>query len=416
MIEANSASPPSGNAGRARMMLLRATLAQNVGSGCAFGGFGISMLALQDRFDASRGMTAMALALVVLLMGGLGPVVAALIMRWGLRPVMCAGLALSVGGYAALAIAPNMAVALLACGLLIGPGTALFSALPPAILASGWYPRARGWAMGITYVPLVVTFIPLLGLAIIQRFGLTTFLLVLAAMHLILLPLMLGVADAPASTMPEDGVADDGAGLPIATIMSGALLWWIVLGDGILNGTATAGPAHILSVVTEYGFAEGTGALLLSVSGGASILGSLLAGFACDRVGPAKTLGLSGLAFAGGWALIAASGWLPAMAFAMLLIGMAGAGVFPPLSALVAQVYGIGALPRVLGLIGVLSMPFTFAVSPIAGWLRDISGTYMSAFLVLIAACSAVAVVFFQMSRHTDRSVARVGSALPANN
>ena len=411
MIEASLATTPSGHTARARMMLLRATLAQNVGTGCAFGGFGISMLALQDRFDASRGMTAMALALVVLLMGGLGPVVAGLIMRWGLRPVMCAGVILSASGYAALAMAPNMTVALVACGLLIGPGTALFAALPPAILVSGWYPRARGWAMGITYIPLFVTFLPLLGLTIIQRYGLTTFLLVLAALHLMLLPLMLGVADAPVAAIAEDGSVDDGPRPPIATIMSGALLWWIVLGNGILNGTATAGPAHILAIVTEYGFVENIGALLLSISGAASILGSLLAGYASDRVGPARTLAGSGLAFAGGWALIATTGWLPAMAFAMLLIGIAGAAVFPPLTALVAQVYGTRDLPRVLGLVGVLSIPFTFVVSPIAGWLRDTSGTYITALLLLIAACSTVALIFFQVSRNLAGS----RLALPAD-
>ncbi len=351
----------------------------------------------------------MALALVVLSMGGLGPVVAALVGRYGLRRVMCSGVVVSAAGYSLLAVAPSMTVALVACALLIGPGAALFAALPPAFLASGWFPRARGWAMGITYLPLFVTVIPMIGLEIIQRFGLTTFFLSLAATHLVLLPLLLGVAEAPDADAAEQETSElSSPDVSLAQVASGALLWWIVVGDGILNGTATAGSAHVLPIVTEYGFNEEHGAFLLSISGGASILGSLLAGYASDRLGPTRTLGLAASCFAGGWALIAVTAWMPAMALAMVLIGMAGAGVFPPLSTLVAQVYGIRALPRVLGLIGVLTIPITFAISPLAGWMRDVSGTYAGVFVALIAACSTVALIFFRMGRYTGPTVACV--------
>ena len=46
-------------------------------------------------------------------------------------------------------------------------------------------------------------------------------------------------------------------------------------------------------------------ALLLSLSGTASMFGSLLAGIDCGCWGAAATLGLSGLGFAGGWGLVA---------------------------------------------------------------------------------------------------------------
>lgn len=137
------------------------------------------------------------LSLTVFSMTLLGPIIARLISHLGLRTVMTSGVLTSMVGYLFLAFAPTMLLALAACALLIGPGAALFAALPPAILASGWYPDARGKVMGIAYLPLFVTFIPLIGVDIIQRYGLTSFYLTIVAVHLLLLSLMFGVADPP---------------------------------------------------------------------------------------------------------------------------------------------------------------------------------------------------------------------------
>lgn len=386
---------------RARMMLVRAFLAQNLATGCAFGGFGVSLLALQDHFGTSRGMAALALAFVVLSMSGLGPLVAVLIGRIGLRTTMIAGLMLSIVGYVTLAFAPTIAVALVACGLLIGPGTALFGALPPSILAGGWYPQERGRAVGIAYIPLFVTLIPLFGLTVIQRFGLPAFFLTLAGLHLLLLPLMLGIAEPPLiDDSTESGMIGEH---PLRTILSRPIFWAIMVGDGVLNAAAIAGSAHALPIAVEYGISQETAAFLLSVSGGASILGSLFSGILCDRFGAAQTLALAALGFAASWAMIAITGWLPSMTLSMLLMGACGAAVFPPINVLVTQVFGVGALPRVIGLLGILTLPFTFFVPPAAGWLRDFSGNYVSVMITITIACFVVSLKFFWMGRAIDR-------------
>lgn len=390
--------------GRGRGMLLRATLAQNVGTGCAFGGLGVSILALQDRYDASLGSTAMALSLVVLTMTVFGPLIAGLIARWGLRRVMSTGVLTSLIGYAALAYAPTMPIALAVCGLLIGPGAALFAALPPAVLAGAWYPHARGQVMGIAYLPILVTVIPLFGVSVIQNYGLTVFFLSLAALHLLLLPLVLGVMEPPPEVLDEqDSVDGPALDAPHVVIMGGALFWLIVLGDGILNGTAIAGSAHVLPIVEGYGVSLETGALLLSVSGVSSILGSLLAGFVCDRVGSAKTLGFAGIGFAAAWIIMAFTGWLPALTTSAFLMGLCGASVFPPISALVVQVYGADALPKVLGLLGVMTLPFSSTMSPAAGWLHDAFGGFEPVFVGIVSACLVAGATFFGINWHLAR-------------
>lgn len=393
-----------------RGMLVRATLAQNVGTGCAYGGLGVSVLALQHRYNASLGTASIGMSLVVLMMTALGPLVARLIARFGVRAVMSAGVVTSSVGYLALAYAPSMALALAACALLIGPGAAMFAALPPAVLAGGWYPEARGKAMGITYLPILTTFLPLFGVSIIQRYGVASFYTSLAIVHLLLLPLMLGVIDPPAEVQEcvDEPVVDSTRGL-----FRNGIFWLMVLGYAILNGTSLAGSANMLPIVTEYGTSIELGAVLLAVSGGASILGSLLAGYACDRMGAAKTLSLASLGFALAWVLIEATGWEPVLTVSSLLIGVCGAAVFPPITALTAEVFGIDGLAKVLGLLGTMSLPFTFTMSSGAAWLRDTSGSYRPVLAGLTIAGLVAAAIFLWISRHLGRNAGAGGGEGP---
>ncbi len=397
-------------------MLLRAMFAQNLGTGCAFGGLAVSVLAMQERYTSSLGMATLALSLTVLSMTGLGPVIANLIGRHGLRTVMSSGVVVSLLGYVALAYAPTMPFALAACALLIGPGAALFAALPPAVLASGWYPHDRGKVMGIVYLPLLVTLIPLFGMDIIQRYGLTAFYLSIAGLHVLLFPFMLGIKDPPldlAQSEDEPALATgETPGLPNSmTILSSAIFLVIALGDGILNGTAVTGAGLLLPIVEARGVSVNAGAVLLALSGASSIVGSLMAGYACDRVGPARTLALASSGFALSWILFAFTGGLAALTAASFLIGMCGASVFPPISALVVQVFGFEALPKVLGLLGVMTLPFTFAMSPLVGLLHDTSGSYDGAFVILIGTCLLAVGIFIGLSRYLARQASEVRGA-----
>jgi MFS transporter, MCT family, solute carrier family 16 (monocarboxylic acid transporters), member 10 len=412
MTDTALAAVSDGHARRARGMLVRAFLAHNVSTGCAFSGFGISVLALQAKYDTSRGMASMGLALTVLTMSGLGPVMAMMVARVGLRATMTLGVVLSAMGYVLLAWAPSIEIALMACGLLIGPGAALFGAIPPSLLAGGWQPDRRGQAVGLAYMPIFVTFMPILGAPIIQNFGLETFFLTLAGLHTLLLPVILGVAEPPvvAERTPID-LPVDSAG-PRPRLLSRRVLWAIILGDGILNASTITGSAHIVPIAVEYGIAPTSAALLLSLKGGASIFGSILSGMACDKFGAARTLCLAGVGLAVSWIVIATSGSFPVLALALMLMGICGAAIFPPITVLVMKVFGVAVLPRVLGFIGIFALPFTFA-APIAGWLRDTNGDYAAAMLVFITASLVASVIFFLVERGTRNARAEPAVSIP---
>jgi MFS family permease len=389
-------------------MVGRAFLSQNVAIGASFGTFGVSVLALQDRYDSTRAEASMGLALAVLAMGLAGPLAAGLIGRIGLRATMLLGVVLSGIGYGVLAVAPTMLLALAAFGLLIGPGIAMCGPLPASMLAGGWLPQNRGRAVGIANMPLFVAILPLAAFEVIGSFGLAGLFLAIGALHLLLVPALLGVADPPLreaelsrEAFGESGAAEPSFGAPFLR----PIFWLIVLGGGLLSSVGIIGVSHMVALSIEKGLAPGVATLLLSMMGGASVVGSVLSGQLCDKLGGARTLALAGMGYGVSWATVYATSWLPAMVPAMLMIGACGAAVFPTVNVLATHAFGAASLHRVLGYFGVFTLPLTFLLPPAAGALRDAAGDYDAMMLAMIGCCGFVALTFFVVAhagaRHT---------------
>ncbi len=399
------------NAPRGRgLMLARAFFCQNVAIGCSFGGFSVSALPLQERFQSTRGVVSLGLALVVLAMGLAGPLVAAMLARLGLRKTMAIGVALSATGYLALAFAPNMTIALAAYAVLVGPGVAMFGPLPSSMLASNWFPHNQGKAVGVANVPLFVALVPLLAVAVIQRQGLSALLLWLAAMHLLLLPVVLGVSDRPladetASPEPAAHIAKALRLFSARELLVRPMFWLLVLGGGALSAVGIIGVSQVVALAIEKGVSPASAALLVSVMGGASVVGSLLVGAICDRVGGAKGLAGAALGLTCSWIILLTTSALPPMMLAMMLAGATSAGVFPCVAVLSAHAFGPVNLPRALSLYGLFSLPLTFLLPPGAGLLRDLAGNYAPVILSISACCSVISLMFFFVGRSTPQAV-----------
>jgi Cyanate permease len=392
----------SGQDGRARMMVFRAFLAQNVAVGCAFGGFGVSVLPLQQLYGASRGTTTLSLALCVLVLGLVSPLIATLIGRIGLRWTMSIGTVISGVGYALLAFAPSMPVVLLLYALPIGVGLAMFGPFPASVLASNWYRHNPGPALGIANMPLFVALLPVIGMILIRDHGLTTFYLTLAALHVALLPVMLGVSDSRVEAEGPHGSSHGpggGAMLPARALLRSPAFWIMSLGAGYLNAVGITGVSHLVAFVAERGVAAGEAAGLLSIMGGAAVIGSLAIGFLCGRLGAPFSLGLIAAGLAVSWLALLATTSFPLMALASLMLGAGGAGVFPAVNMLSGRLFGQDSLPRVIGLFGMVTLPLTFFLPPLAGVLRDVIGGYAPVAMIIIGGCAVMALIFFAMAR-----------------
>ena len=382
-------------------MLFRAFVAQNTAVGLAYGGFGVCILPLQDRFDVGRGMVALGLSLVVLMTGLTAPLVPILAQRFGLRATIVAGALLCSAGYGVLSVSTSILAALAAYALLVGPGVGLSGTLPAIMLVSGWFPNARGRATGIATMPVVIALAPVIGLAAIVEFGLPGFFLLAAGLHLATVPVLLGIREVPMTNVAGMGLATGRRSQAMTTrgILSQPLFWMVMVGAGLLNAAGITGSIHMVAVMIERGLSAPQAALLASLMGGASVMGALLFGWIGDRLGGAWALAVVAAFVAVSWATIASSAWLPLMFPAILLMGAAGPGVFNSVSLVFGHVFGAATMPRAAALFTMFSVPFTFVLPPAAGWLHDIVGHYGPVMTVIVCGGTAVAALFCWIGR-----------------
>jgi len=399
--------PPNARRG----MAVRGWLCQNVSLGAAFGAFGITILPLQKEFGISRGEVTLGLSLAVLAMSLCGPLAAALIGRAGIRRTMLLGISLSGAGYLLIAFAPDFWLALAAYGLLIGPGLAMSGPLPVSVLANNWFQPRPGRAVGFVNMPLLVALLPILGQLVIEQGGLRALYLALTGLHLAAIPLIWGVADRPAGQSEAPApIHFVSAAVTARSLLRQPAFWAMVIGAGLLNAIGITGVSHIVPLAREIGASPVDASLIAGLSGGASMVGALLAGVICDRLGAARTLSLIAAAFAVSWLVLGESAWSVLIGLPVLVIGLCAASVFPSVNLLASDLWGSRALPHVLGLFGLLTLPLTFALPPLAGALHDAGGGYRPVALAIAASASAVWLIFHMLARAASRRSPRDAS------
>jgi MFS family permease len=150
---------------------------------------------------------------------------------------------------------------------------------------------------------------------------------------------------------------------------------------------------HIVPHAIDLGINQVQAASILSFTGGASILGTLLMGRASDSIGrkPAIMISVLLMAVAMLWVVWSYTLWMFYL-FA-IVFGFSYGGISSPVNALIGDVFGT----RHLGVImAVLSAPFSIgaAVGPaLAGYIFDISGSYVFAFLAGMVAALITAIL-----------------------
>lgn len=377
-------------------MLTLAALAQNFAIGLSFGSFGVSVLAIEQEFDTTRTLASFAGSLEILAMGLLGPFVAVLMERFTIRKTMLAGVVLGSIGWLALSVAPNIWVFLAAFGLLVGPSVVMSGNMPGSALITNWYPVNTGRAIGLMMMPIGVMLVPLASTPIIEAFGLRTLYVALAATNLLLFPLLLMVRDrppAPAEPVSPSVQAARPAAPELGVRMTSAQLlkrvdfWILAAAVGVMNGSGMVKISHLVALVAEQGRTIGEATLLLTISGGAGVVGSLAFGWLADRIGGPLALMVNGVFQAATWTIFFLHPGMPLLIVDATLMGVCGAGVFSAYLIAVTNLFGRQNVPRVLGLGGLFMMSITFTSPLVAGIIYDITGSYSMVLVAISAGC-----------------------------
>lgn len=350
---------------------------------------GLFFNVLEEELGWSRTLLSGSTSLAVLVMGVMGFFGGRLSDRYGPRAVLgTTGLLYGIGfGLISLVGEPWQLVALF--GIFLGLGLSTHDVVTLSTIAR-WFERRRGMMTGVVKVGTAAgqMVLPPLTALLMAGLGWRNAVLVLGiAAAVLLLIAALSMKRPPDHHPPaRHPLGRAGAGtMGFAEVRRSRAFWTLCATQFLFFPTLVTVPLHVAVHGTDLGMTHTTAATLLTVIGGASIVGRLTVGTFVDRIGGRNAyvlcfvpllLGLLSL-------LVVET---PGLLFpAVAMYGFAHGGFFTVVSPTVAELFGIRAHGAIFG--GVVFFgTIGAAVGPlVAGRVFDVTGSYAWAFTGLAA-------------------------------
>jgi MFS family permease len=366
-----------------------AFLSYNVTLGCMFGAFGVLLTAVEAKLHVTRDLSSLGLPLAMLGISATAPFAGILAEKVSIRLLMIVGTLMNCAGYVVLALATSIVPALLAYGLLIGPGLCMTASILPSTLVTRWFSTHRGRALGIASSPLLLAFIPLIAAMLLGRFGLSaTYTVMAAAIGLLLIPLLF-VVDNPPDTGADGARAEAKAtvepGITVAGLLTSRRFWGLSLAAAAITTSASIFGAHFVPMVKIWNIDATSAATLLTISSLVGMAGTVIVGWLADRIGGAGALALMCLISAAVWGTMLLQPPFLALIPVAGLLGLLGAAVVPAFGMALSQQYGAASFGRAYGLGFVVQMPFNLVGVPIAARVYMATHSYSLAVVGLMA-------------------------------
>ncbi len=377
-----------------------ATLAQNLATGLTCGSFGTMILAIERDYGASRSQSSLALSLAVVTLSLTGMLVGRILDRVNLRNLMLVGALLCAAGFSAAALARTPTDLLMAYALLVGPGTAMLGVLPSMTLANRWAPEAmRGRALGFVNMPIMVMTVPLVIAPMLASLGPRYIYGLLAMADIAMLPLLLLVRNG-ASVAPAHGRVDVSA----RVILQSPAFWVLSVAVGLITGAGTMKLAHFIPLLVGQGRSFAEANMLLALSGGAGLAGSLAFGWLADRIGGPRALAFNAAIQAIVFMIFLAPVTLPVLMLDAIIVGACGGGVQGAFGVAVVTFFGARAFGRAYSLFQLSTLPFLFGLTPLASVLFERSGSYYLPMAVTIACLAISSLALFAAAHQVPPS------------
>lgn len=370
-------------------------LAQMVAIGSISYGFSLLLKPLAAEFNLPRAQVNLGLMAVLVGMAASGPLIGRALDRLSGRLVISVGAVLFAAGWAVIASAPNVTVALLAALFLLAPGGTALGPVAASTLVSRWFEKRRGLAIGISSIATSmggVAIVPVLALLIeadgwrsaMMLFGLVSSGL-LFVMGWFVLPSGKPTVQAPTTQAAKD---QPSTGRPIWQQRD---FWLIVLAIGAVFGSNGALLSCLVAYATDRGFSLAEGTALVSMISAVAMLGKLAVGALSDKVDPRWlfiiVILLNGVLFS---TLVAMPSYAVLLTIATL-VGAALGGATPLWAVIVGRRFGLAQMGRVMGLMSAAMMPMNLAAIHLVGAVYDATGSYVTAFEIFLVVLTIAA-------------------------
>lgn len=351
--------------------------------------FGAFFGPMAAEFGASAGATSLVFSLTAACWFLLGPLTGRAVDRFGPRPVLLAGAVALAAGLVATATVDRLWLGYLTYGLGVG-GAVACGYLPMVAVVGAWFERRRSTALGVAVSGIGLGTLggAPLAAALVRDLGWRT--------TYVAFGLAGGVALAVCAAFATRPPAASGAPPPSMGRLVRSRNFLALYASLVLMSLAIFVPFVFLPAFAESRGADPVpAAALVGVIGVASVGGRLLVGPVADRMGSVPAYRACFAVMTAGFGL-----WLVSDSYARLLVfavvlGLGYGGFVALNTAVVAELFGLRGLGRLVGLLFTGAAIGSVLGAPGAGWLIDLTGGYRWA---IGAATGAAAASFLALA------------------
>ena len=379
---------------------------------------GVMMNPLHHEFGWSHGVVGLAMSVNMTLFGLTAPFAAALMDRFGVRPVLSVALLLIATGSALSVTMTASWQLVLLWGVLVGVGTGSISMGFVATVATRWFEARRGLVTGVLTAASAtgqLIFLPIVA-EVTTRHGWRWASLIVAAAALSVVPLVLvfmrnypqekgltpygATAAAEPAVVPASSFAAAFDGLRIGARVPA---FWLLAASFAICGMTTNGliGTHFIPAANDHGMPTTVAAGLLATIGILDVAGTVFSGWLTDRVDPRMLLvvyysgrGISLLLLP---ALLSAQAEPSTWVF-VIFYGLDWVATVPPTIVLCRNYFGTRS-PVVFGWVFASHQLGAAIAAAGAGRLRDLQGSYDMAFYLAAGLCFVATVLCFNVRK-----------------
>lgn len=363
---------------------------------------------LEREFGWSRTTTSGAVTVNLVVYGLTAPFAAAIMERFGIRRTVAGALVLvSVGsGLTTVMTAPWQLWAL--WGGAVGIGAGAMALVLGSIVANRWFVARRGLVTGIFSAGSStgqLVFLPAIA-ALAAGPGWRYAALLTSGAALLLAPVVLLVVrdrpadvgatpygtDVPDPAPRHTGLSAARTAVRVLGEVRGSSPFWLLFGTFFICGWSTNGliGTHFIPAAHDHGMPQTTAAGLLALIGVFDIAGTVASGWFTDRVDP--RLLLVGYYVLRGLSLLVVPMVLgpdvqPNLFLFIVFYGLDWVATVPPTIALCRRYFGLERSSIVFGWVFAAHMVGAGIAAAYAGWVRQSTGDYFTAWLTAGGLC-----------------------------
>lgn len=403
---------------------LAVTAAMGVVGGLYLISFSYFLPFFVEDFGWNRGTASLAATINMVVMGVCGPLAGIFVVKYGARRAMVLGNALGCGAFLLLSMQDHLWELFLGYGVLVGIGAGFGGLLASTTVLNNWFVKRRSLVLGIFLGSGGLGGI-FMGPALMALITTRGWRFTYVCMSLLVLLVSVIVPACLVRNRPQDlgqlpdGPAGGGSGTQsrpapkkasVATTVDFTLreamrtpCFWCIIAYFCMNMFAMGMlMTHMIAHLFDLGIEAAVAAVALSVMSGVMTFAQFGAGFVGMRYS-ILSIAITGEALKiTGVVILLFTATLPFVFVAMVILGVGFGSVMVATFNIFPNYFGLSDYPKIMGYARLFWAIVGGAGAPLAGYIRDTSGSYLPAFQIALAILVAglVCLVFAKAPVH----------------